>query len=225
MTPTNMALLSLVLLLSAFSADAQFSTPGPLETPPPDGASVFQRSIWANAYFRGTPNNFMFTPMVYSNGLWRTNQTFGSISSPRFKITRNLDWTEAYPAQDFYITQGPGEYAITFNEVTKEITATKIDGTVMIQFQCDRGLTSLGQSVYATGSSPELGNWDRAKAVLLSSNTYPSWRKTIPIRIGQTIQWKCLKRSEADPNMSVEYEPGMNNMFTSNVPTTVFGSF
>lgn len=202
-------------------------SPDPLSTlpvgPPPPIAGM--NTTWANAYFRGTPNNFGLTPMTFSNGLWRITVAFNNTSSERFKIARFEDWTEAYPANDFYISQGAGKYDITFDEVSREVTARKVDGTVDVQFQCDKGLTSLGQSVYAVGNVTELGSWNLASAVLLSSATYPSWRKTIPIAIGQDIAWKCVKRSETTPTANVVYEPGFNNLFTASTPTTVFGSF
>ena len=57
--------------------------------PPPD-------ATWDDAYFRGTPNSWGTTAMTYTDGLWRTTQTFGS-DNPRFKISRYTDWSEAYP--------------------------------------------------------------------------------------------------------------------------------
>lgn len=102
---------------------------------------------------------------------------------------------------------------------------TKTGGSVDIQFQCDKGDTFSGQSVYATGSTAELGSWNRANAVRLSSATYPSWRKVIPIEINQKVAWRYLKRLESDPDKTVVYEPDPDNTFSSSGPTTVFGSF
>lgn len=79
---------------------------------------------WTAAYFRGTPNGWGTTAMTKNatTGLWETTATFGS-DSPRFKISRFTDWTEAYPSTDYTISAA-GTYNITFNETTKAITAT-----------------------------------------------------------------------------------------------------
>lgn len=206
------------------------ASPGPmdpltLDPSPPPLATVGTNQTWTNAFYRGTTNGFGATPMTFVNGLWRIKVNFGNSSSERFKVTRFEDWSESYPINDFYISQGAGMYEITFDDTTREIIARKMDGTVDIQFQCDQAITFVGQSVYAIGNVTELGSWNLAGAVLLSSASYPSWRKTIPIKIGQNVAWKCVKRSETNPTANVVYEPGFNNIFTSNVPTTVFGIF
>lgn len=83
---------------------------------------------WTAAWFRGTPNAWGTTAMTKdSQGLWTTTQTFDA-ASPRFKISRYQDWTEAYPAAD-YPVPGAGTYLITFNETTKAITAVSTGGS------------------------------------------------------------------------------------------------
>ncbi|WP_053094235.1 starch-binding protein [Cellvibrio sp. pealriver] len=91
-------------------------------------ARASHAQAWSNSYFRGTPNNWAATAMTKnaSTGLWETQQAFAGIN-PRFKISRNADnWNEAYPAQDFLITGGDGDYKITFNDTSKAITVTKL---------------------------------------------------------------------------------------------------
>lgn len=81
---------------------------------------------WSTAYFRGTPNSWNATPMVRNaSGQWETTQTFGA-TNPRFKISHNQDWLEAYPPSDYRITTGAGTYRISFDEPTKAITVTKV---------------------------------------------------------------------------------------------------
>lgn len=164
--------------------------------------------------------------MTFSKGLWRIIVRFGTSPSERFKIARFADWSESYPSQDYAITMGAGGYTITFDENSKAITVTKTSRTVEITFQCQRAFTSPGQSVYAIGSTAELGFWNRANAVLLSTTSaFPTRRKVIPIEINQKVEWKCLKRLESDPNKNVVYQPGPNNIFTASSPTTVFANF
>ncbi len=86
-------------------------------------------SGWDQAFFRGTPNGWGTTAMIRNadTGLWETTQTFSG-SNPRFKITRYNNWTEAYPAQDYLITEGAGEYRISFDDQSKAIEAVKVSG-------------------------------------------------------------------------------------------------
>lgn len=86
-----------------------------------------QAQAWAEAHLRGTSNNWAATAMTKNaGGLWETRQFFSG-ANPRFKVSRNANnWNEAYPAQDFAITGGEGDYTITFNDATKAISVTKV---------------------------------------------------------------------------------------------------
>jgi len=96
---------------------------------------------------------------------------------------------------------------------------------VDITFQCNQGATYFGQSVYAIGNIPELGNWNRASAVKLDPVDYPVWKKVIKIPKNKDVKWKCLKREEGNPNQGIQWEPGADNAFTSNQSKTTIGSF
>lgn len=101
-------------------------------------ASAAQAQNWANAYVRGTSNNWAATGMVKntSSGLWESQQNFAG-ANPRFKISRYTNnWTEAYPAQDYLITAGEGDYKITFNDTTKAVVATKLPITLSANNIC-----------------------------------------------------------------------------------------
>lgn len=77
-------------------------------------------------YFRGTANSWEKTEMVLKDDyIWETFMTFDGKESDRFKIDVSGNWSISYPATDFYITEGAGEYTILFNEKTKEIKAVK----------------------------------------------------------------------------------------------------
>ncbi len=93
---------------------------------------------WMAAYFRGTSNNWAATGMVKNTttGLWETQQGFSG-TNPRFKISRYGDnWNEAYPAQDYLIGGGEGDYKITFNDTTKTIAVTKLPASVSANTIC-----------------------------------------------------------------------------------------
>lgn len=98
-------------------------------------------------------------------------------------------------------------------------------GTVNITFQCDRGNTYFGQSVYAIGNIPELGNWNTANATKLDASSYPTWKKIITVPKNKNVKWKCLKREESNPSQGVQWEPGADTVFTSNQNKTTIGSF
>ncbi|MFG2825424.1 carbohydrate-binding module family 20 domain-containing protein [Kitasatospora sp. NPDC048365] len=59
--------------------------------------------------------------------------------------------------------------------------------------------TDYGDTVLLAGSSPELGAWDTAKAVPLTTDAraYPTWSATVRITPGGSVQYKYLKRTAA----------------------------
>lgn len=85
---------------------------------------------WDQAWFRGTPNGWSSTAMSYNSasGFWESTQTFGA-DNPRFKVDHYADWTDAYPAQDFLITDGPGEYLIQFSDADYSLVVTRLQGS------------------------------------------------------------------------------------------------
>jgi large repetitive protein len=97
-----------------------------------------QAQSWNNTYFRGTPNNWAATGMTKNttSGLWEIQQNFSG-ANPRFKVSRYPDnWNESYPAQDYLITGGDGDYTITFNDNTKAIVATKLPTVISANNIC-----------------------------------------------------------------------------------------
>jgi alpha-glucosidase len=86
-----------------------------------------------------------------------------------------------------------------------------------MDFECTNGTTTLGQSVYVVGNIPQLGEWNVASAVKLDATGYPTWTGIISnLPPGSSIEWKCIKRQEADyPDTADAWEPGGNNAFTA----------
>jgi alpha-amylase len=99
--------------------------------------------------------------------------------------------------------------------------------TVNVNFTCQNGNTTLGQSVYVVGNTAEIGNWSPAGAVRMTPSAYPTWTATIALPASRTVEWKCLKRDEVDPNARNEWEPGANNVVTTPASgsTSSVGSF
>lgn len=88
---------------------------------------------------------------------------------------------------------------------------------VSMSFSCANGTTVAGQSVYAVGSAPQLGEWSVASAVKLSPTSYPTWTGTISsLPPNTSVEWKCVKRQEANyPNTADAWQPGANSVFST----------
>ena len=84
-------------------------------------------------------------------------------------------------------------------------------------FTCTNGTTTTGQSVYAVGNIPQLGNWAADGAVKLDPTSYPTWTATIGnLPPGTNVEWKCIKRQEANyPDTVDAWQPGANSTFTT----------
>ncbi|WP_248965058.1 carbohydrate-binding module family 20 domain-containing protein [Sphaerisporangium perillae] len=69
--------------------------------------------------------------------------------------------------------------------------------------------TTWGQNVFVVGNVAELGGWNPANSIALSSATYPIWRATVNLPANTAIQYKYIKKNtdgsvtwESDPNRS-----------------------
>jgi glycosidase len=82
--------------------------------------------------------------------------------------------------------------------------------------------TNVGDYIFLTGSTIELGNWsttwDGAVGPMLTPN-YPNWFINASVPAGQTIQFKFIKIAA---NGAVTWEAGSNHSYT--VPTSGTGS-
>lgn len=132
-------------------------------------ASCGQSNQWESAYFRGTPNDWNASAMTFNaeQGAWYTRQTFGA-DNPRFKITKNNNWDESYPANDFLITQGAGDYDILFNDATKAITATKV-----VTYSAPISENSICFANASNFTAPSVYFWNAAPANSLTGA--PAW--------------------------------------------------
>ncbi|MFI6577314.1 carbohydrate-binding module family 20 domain-containing protein [Nocardiopsis sp. NPDC050513] len=73
--------------------------------------------------------------------------------------------------------------------------------------------TYLGQEVYLVGSLPELGSWDPANGVRLSTDegSYPWWTGSTGLPVGTEFEYKYVKTDGAG---NVEWEVGGNRVAT-----------
>lgn len=78
--------------------------------------------------------------------------------------------------------------------------------------------TVLGQNVYVVGDISELGGWNTAKAVPLSSAGYPVWSGTVSIPQSESFQYKYVV---IDGSGNVTWESGANRYAASGTGATL----
>lgn len=86
---------------------------------------------------------------------------------------------------------------------------------VSVRFIINNANTQLGENVYLTGNTAELGNWDPNKAIGPFFNqiitTYPNWFYDVSVPAGTTLEFKFIKKNGA----TVTWEGGANHSFTT----------
>ncbi len=189
---------------------------------------------------RGTFNSWGTDAMTCTDGVWEGSATFSGASTDRFRFDVNGDWSLNYGdtnadgvaeqgGEDIYVTEA-GTYKVSFNDSSMAYTVVKQGGgeettTVDVSFTCNNGTTYVGQSVYVVGNHAALGNWAPASGVKLDPTSYPSWSGTVTLPTNTAVEWKCVKRDEADATAGVEWQGGANNSVTATAGATTSGSF
>jgi hypothetical protein len=96
--------------------------------------------VYPQVYVRGTTNTWGTTAMtLIADNSWQVTATFGSASNERFKFDVYGNWATNFGdngadgtadanGADIAVTQGAGEYVITFNDSTRAYTAVKSGG-------------------------------------------------------------------------------------------------
>lgn len=108
---------------------------------------------------------------------------------------------------------------------SSSVASSSTSSTVTVNFSCANGTTYSGQSVYVVGSVSALGNWTAASAVKLNPTNYPTWTGSIQLPANTSIQWKCLKREEANAANGVVWQSGSNNVVNTGSGTSASASF
>lgn len=75
--------------------------------------------------------------------------------------------------------------------------------------------TTWGQNIYVVGDNSALGSWDPARALPLSSASYPVWKLDVGLPAGTAFQYKYLRK---DGSGGVTWESGANR--TATVPAS-----
>ncbi|WP_261817597.1 alpha-amylase family glycosyl hydrolase [Vibrio gallicus] len=139
---------------------------------------------------------------------------------------------------DNYYTSLVGSDEVTVSQSTATLNLDQNEAIVLhgkatggnteltdVTFTCNNGYTQGGQSVYAVGSTSQLGSWAPAQAVKLDPTAYPTWQAIIPVPSGESLEWKCLKRSESNSNALIEWQSGGNNTVNTKTQIQTSGSF
>ena len=112
-------------------------------------------------------------------------------------------------------------------------TLEAVPRTTSVNFVCDKGWTAPGETVFAVGNLPELGNWNPDAGIKLSPSVYyayiynpppghagpgpstPKWSSIAQGLPGNfTIEWKCAKKLKSG---QWEWQAGGNNSLTTPV--------
>ncbi len=96
------------------------------------------------------------------------------------------------------------------NKIYK-VSSNQTKTTVPVTFYIQNATTAPGQNVYISGNTAALGNWDTSKAAGPGvCPAYPNWSTTVNLPVGQTIQFKAIKRDVGN----VEWESIGNRTYT-----------
>lgn len=111
----------------------------------------------------------------------------------------------------------------------KDIVRVRVgQTTVSVSFACNATNTAVAPSetVYVVGSVDRLGDWVPAYATPLNFVGPSSFSRTISVPINQDIEWKCIKRANADKFWNnITWQAGANNTFRSSANQSVNANF
>ncbi|EJF63956.1 glycoside hydrolase [Dichomitus squalens LYAD-421 SS1] len=66
-------------------------------------------------------------------------------------------------------------------------------GNVVVNF-AENATTTFGENIFVVGSISQLGNWDPASAIALSSASYPVWTASVSIPAGTSFEFKFIRK-------------------------------
>lgn len=126
------------------------------------GLSLVSSQVYADWYFRGTPNGWNADAMnQLDSNHYQTCQYFAdgdSNGSPRFKLDRFGDWQQSIPVQD-YVVSANQHYQIDFYADSQTINATQVSS-------CAAGNFS---QLYFRGTA---NDWVATPMTQISANTW-----------------------------------------------------
>ncbi|HEX5890453.1 MAG TPA: alpha-amylase family glycosyl hydrolase [Pyrinomonadaceae bacterium] len=188
-------------------------------------------AVWQFVESGGTPQIGSIGPTNGQSGVKVTisGKNFGSnTGTVKFGTTTATvnSWTSTkIVATTPSVTNGNYNVTVTnsSSQVSNAIQYTVLTAKLIpITFTVNNATpTSVGDYIFLTGNTVELGNWattwDGAVGPLLTPN-YPNWFNVVSVPAGQTIQFKFIKIAA---NGAVTWEAGANHQYT--VPTSGTG--
>ena len=105
-----------------------------------------------------------------------------------------LDASKNMPSE-CNITKVEGKYAAVDNIQWPQFPCTPVQ-TVQVTFNLFGQNVTEGQKIYVYGSAPELGAWDKTKAVLMDGSRHkqgkesPLWSVSVQVAAGTRLEYK-----------------------------------
>lgn len=145
---------------------------------------------------------------------WRTTITSPNNAALSYKYTLG-DWPSVEKDGS---CADVGNRGITLTGTGRADTVANFGGfcgggactTTAVNFAVN-ATTVIGQNIFVVGDRPELGGWNTANAVPMSSASYPVWKATVTIPTSTTFQYKYIRKEGA----TVTWESGANRVVST----------
>ncbi|KAK7691589.1 hypothetical protein QCA50_004988 [Cerrena zonata] len=95
--------------------------------------------------------------------------------------------------------------------------------TVTVNF-AETATTTFGENIFLVGSISQLGTWNAASAIALSSANYPSWTVSVTLPASTTFEYKFI-RKETDGSVVWESDPNRQATSPASGSTTITTSW
>jgi alpha-amylase len=147
-------------------------------------------------------------PLTASGSVWSGAATLPPNTAFAYKYVKvDPDGTIEWESGANRTSTTPASGSVAFTD-TWQGTASQITS---ITFKAN-ATTIYGQNVYVVGSIADLGGWNTANAIALSSATYPVWAGTVTLPAGTYFEYKYVKKDAAG---TVIWESGTNRSSTT----------
>src|SRR5271157_4667139 len=213
----------------AYQSNAYSTTPLSQQltsTTTPTGATTTETVIIGatSGTYTGAPTSRNNVVELVAENAQASSVTLNGNSLPTLPSQAAFDAASSgwFNAGNNLIKAKTGSLDVTANK-TAAFTLS-IQQQAAVNFVCNNGTTTWGQSVYVVGNIPALGNWAPAQGVKLNPDgPYPTWTGIIAVPPNTAVQWKCIKQGVGP----IVWQSGSNNGFTSPASgsVTVTGDF
>ncbi|KAI0795076.1 glycoside hydrolase [Abortiporus biennis] len=95
--------------------------------------------------------------------------------------------------------------------------------SVVVSF-AETATTTFGENIFVVGSIPELGSWNPASALALSSASYPVWTLSVSLPVNTAFEYKFI-RKETDGSIVWESDPNREDTTPSSGSQTITTSW